>query len=99
MALMTVFLIVNMFQIAYAVLLSMIKDMFTRGLGILEFAFWRSLFNMTASAIVVKCVYKETFFSGVPKDLRSTLIVRCASGTLAFLCYTTSPQFMPLGIL
>ena len=96
---MKVFIIVNLFQLSYVVLLSLIKDMFTRGLGILEYAFWRSLFNMTASSILVKCVYKETFFAGIPKDMRGTLVIRCASGTLAFLCYTTSPQFMPLGIL
>ena len=63
---MKVFLIVNLFQLTYVILLSLIKDMFTRGLGVFEFAFWRSLFNMTASGILVKGVYKETFFKGIP---------------------------------
>ena len=74
--------------------------MFTnRSVGIFEFAFFRSFVCMLPSAFLVKVTYKETFFTSVPRNLRSTLLMRTVSGTLGFLFYTSAPKFMPLGIL
>ena len=100
MALIKVFMLMNVVQIFYTALLTLVKDMFSnRGVGIFEFAFFRSLICMIPSAVLVKVTYKESFFTSVPRNLRPTLLLRTISGTLGFLFYTTAPKFMPLGIL
>ena len=99
MPLFKVFLLVNLFQLLYTALLTLVKDMMTyRAVGVFEFAFFRSAINMISSAMLVKCKYNETFFTSVPRNQRPTLLVRCVSGTIAFLCYTTAPKYLPIGI-
>ena len=69
-----------------------------RDVTVFEFAFARSLFNAVGSAILVKYVYNETFFSSIPSKLRTAVALRCICGTFAFLCFTYAVKFIPLGI-
>ena len=69
-----------------------------RSVTAFEFAFLRSCFNAVGSAIVVRYVYKETFFSSIPQRLRSVVVLRCLCGTFAFLCFVSAPKYIPLGI-
>ena len=82
------------------VVLSLAKDMLSyRNVALLELAFFRSLCNTLFSAILVKLVYNEPFFIGIPRDLRMPLFIRCFTGLIGFICYTAAPVFLPLGIL
>ena len=63
-----------------------------------EFAFARSIFNAAGSAVLVKCVYNQTFFSSIPTELRSVTALRCICGTFTFLLLTSAVKFIPLGI-
>ena len=75
-------LLVNIAEICYTLLQTLSKDMLTyRDVHIYEFAFFRSLFNLGASALIVKSERKN-FFADIPKDLTPTLLVRCAVGTV-----------------
>lgn len=66
---------------------------------VFEFAFFRSVFNMISSALLVKLTFKESFFSSVPRHLRCTLLLRCIAATLTFVSFASAPMFIPLGIL
>ena len=68
-----------------------------RDVRIYEFAFFRSLFNLSASALIVKHE-KLNFFSDIPKELTPTLILRCAVGTVSFLLFSMAVKYLPLGI-
>ena len=93
-----IFLLVNLFQIFYTTLLSLVKDMTTqRNVGIFEFAFFRSLINMMMSAQIVR-QYNLSFYDCVPTDCRSIMFARSIVGTLGFLSYTTSPMYIPIGV-
>ena len=84
----------------FIILLSFAKDLLSnRGVMILELAFFRSFFNMISAIILVKVIYKQTFFSCISNELRGAMFARCASGMLGFLCKTTAPKFIPLGVL
>ena len=69
----------------------------SRGVVIYEFVFFRSFFNMVASAIIVK-YEKKNFFADIPKDLRPTLITRCLIGTFSFIIFSMAVKYLPLGI-
>ena len=93
-----IFLLVNIFQICYTILLSLVKDMTTkRNVGIFEFAFFRSLINMVMSAQVVR-QYNVSFYDSVPHNLRPIMFWRSLIGTLGFLSYTTAPMYIPIGV-
>ena len=93
-----IFLIVNLFQISYTILLSLVKDMTTqRNVGVFEFAFFRSLINMFLSYQVVR--YADvSLYDGVPKEHRPFMFVRSIAGTIGFIAYTTSPMYIPIGV-
>lgn len=68
-----------------------------RDVKVYEFVFFRSLFNLCASALLVKqagCSY----FADVPRDLRCTLFLRCAVGTVSFMVFSMTVKYLPLGI-
>ena len=93
-----IFLLVNIFQISYTILLSLVKDMTTkRNVGVFEFAFFRSLVNMFMSAQVVR-QYNVSFYESVPSNLRGIMFWRSLIGTLGFLSYTTAPMYIPIGV-
>ena len=93
-----IFLLVNLGMIVYTALQTLTKDMLTnRGVHIYEFVFFRSLFNMTASAIIIKRA-KVPFFADIIPEVRGTLIFRCAVGTVSFLIFSMAVKYIPLGI-
>ena len=69
-----------------------------RDVTIVEFAFARSFFNMIGSSILVKFIYKEAFFSSIPRVLWRVVILRCICGTVVFLCAPAALFYVPLGI-
>ena len=76
----------------------MTKDMLTyRGVVIYEFVFFRSFFNVLASAAIVK-YEKKNFFADIPKELRSTLLTRSLIGTFSFIIFSMAVKYLPLGI-
>ena len=69
MPLFKVFVLVNLCELLYTVLLTLVKDMMNyRAVGIFEFAFFRSVINMVVSGILVKYKYNTTFFTSVPRS-------------------------------
>lgn len=93
-----VFLLVNLFQVFYTILLSLVKDMTTkRNVGVFEFAFFRSLINMFMSAQIVR-QYNLSFYDCVPVNERGIMFWRSVIGTLGFLTYTTAPMYIPIGV-
>ena len=93
-----IFLIVNLFQISYTILLSLVKDMTTkRNVGVFEFAFFRSLINMFMSYQVVRH-FNVSLYDGVPENHRPFMLVRSVAGTIGFIAYTTSPMYIPIGV-
>ena len=91
-------LLVNIGMIVYTTLQSLTKDMLTvRDVKIYEFVFFRSFFNMCASALIIKSE-KISFFADIPKELRCTLIFRCAIGTVSFMVFSLAVKYLPLGI-
>ena len=68
-----------------------------RGVTVFEFVFFRSLFNMSASALISKRA-KVSLFGDITDDLRPTLILRCAVGTVSFVIFSLAVKYIPLGI-
>lgn len=90
--------LVNLACICYTSLQTLTKDMLTyRDVRIYEFAFFRSLFNLGASALIIK-YERKNFFADISRDLTPTLLVRCAVGTVSFLLFSLSVKYLPLGI-
>ena len=69
-----------------------------RGVAAFEFAFIRSCFNAVASAFLVKFTFKEKFFASIPRELRTTVLLRAGTGTVAFYTFVSAPKYIPLGI-
>ena len=68
-----------------------------RDVKIYEFVFFRSFFNMCASALIIK-TSGISYFADIPKELRGTLILRCAVGTVSFILFSLAVKYLPLGI-
>lgn len=68
-----------------------------RGVVIFDFVFFRSLFNVCASALIIKYENKN-FFADIPKELHPTLITRSIIGTISFFMFSLSVKYLPLGI-
>ena len=97
-ALWKIVLFVNLGMVVYTCLQSLTKDMLTnRSVKIYEFVFFRSFFNLCASALLVKQADGH-FFADVPKELRCTLFMRCAVGTVSFMVFSMTVKYLPLGI-
>ena len=97
-SILNVFCVVNTAQIVYTALQTLTKDMLTyRDVTAFEFACARSCFNAVGSAIIVH-YSNEAFFSSIPRNLRSVVVLRCLCGTFAFLCFVSAPKYIPLGI-
>lgn len=100
MPLSKVFMMVNLDKFLWMITLALQKDMLIhRDVSVLEMAFFRSGFTMIASAILVKCVYSEALFYGIPVELRPALSVRSIAGTLGFYCLQIATKYLPLGII
>ena len=98
MSLKKVFTIVNVCSLLFTLLQIFTKDLLiNRGVTVFEFVFFRSVFNMISSAMLVKLTFKEQF-NNVPRNLCSTMILRCFTATLMFISFATAPMFIPLGI-
>ena len=96
--LLKIFLLVNLFQICYTILLSLVKDMTVkRNVGVFEFAFFRSLINMFMSYQVVRH-FNISLYDGVPENLKPFMLLRSVAGTLGFIFYTSSPMYIPIGV-
>ena len=68
-----------------------------RGVTIFEIIFFRSLFNLLASTIIVKHA-KVSFFADIKPELRFTLYLRCAVGTVSFAIFSLVVKYIPIGI-
>ena len=93
-----ILLIVNLMQIVFTGLQVFTKDLIMyRNVTNLEMVFFRSLFNLIASTIVIKHA-KVSFFADIKRELRSALFLRCAVGTLSFLTFSLAVKYIPIGI-
>ena len=68
-----------------------------RSVSVFEFIFFRSLFNMCASALIIKLV-RVNFFSDITPELRGTVILRSVVGTISFGLFSLTVKYIPLGI-
>ena len=85
-------------MIVYTALQTLTKDMLTnRGVTVYEFAWFRSLFNMIASFLIMKHV-KVQIARDIPRLLYFPLAVRSLTGTFAFLCFVGAVYYLPLSI-
>ena len=88
----------NLSCILFTAVQALTKDMLNnRGVHIYEFVFFRSLFNMISSAIIIKHA-KVPFFADIKPELRCTLFWRCLLGTISFMILTVAIKYIPLGI-
>ena len=99
MPFMKLFIVVNLAKITSTGLLGMTKDMLSnRDVAVFEFAFFRSISNLIISAIIIKSQLKKPLWGGFPQKFRGTMAIRSFCGAIDFLCITTAPKFLPLGI-
>ena len=62
-----------------------------------EIAFFRSVFNLTLSSIYL-FVAGERLTENIDSSNRCVLIVRCLSGSFAFVCFALAIEYLPLSI-
>ena len=99
MPFMKLFFVVNLAKITSAGLLGLTKDMLSnRDVAVFEFAFFRSISNMIISAILIKYRLNKPLWGGFPREFRGTMAIRSFCGAIDFLCITTAPKYLPLGI-
>ena len=95
---MKIFILVNIFQVSYTILVSLVKDMTTnRNVSVFEFAFFRSVINMIMSALVIRRS-GVAFYESVPMSLRPVMFSRSIIASLGFITYTTAPMYIPIGV-
>ena len=64
----------------------------------IEITFIQSLINLFASGLLVKFLFKETFFSSIPRRLRKAVYIRSFAESIGFCSLTYSVSLVPLGV-
>ena len=63
-----------------------------------EITFIQSMINLFASGLLVKFLFKETFFSSIPRRLRKAVYIRSFAESIGFCSLTYSVSLVPLGV-
>ena len=100
MAIPKVFGLVNADKFLWMITLSLQKDMLSnRGVSVFEMVLFKSIMNTLCASVLVKCVFGESFFTGIPRDLKPALALRSVAGTGGYLCLQQATKYLPLGII